>query len=360
MPHLTIGQSGLFALIAALAVIASIIAVDTAIAGEALGFAGTDLRINARQMEDGRVQFALQQRVSGENQRGFTLVYDKWRDREIPNRSRFPAGEERTAWLYSSPVAISVNRNMPWNWLGAPEFDARIAARRLDDGRIEFGLQVRNFAQLDWSKVHLPESRFMPASLGHSRWLNSSSLTLSSLLPTVPAALPVSRRAVVRHGDLDGWSYNGLEPTLYYGTEVDPLDDGHQTWVIMRAQTDSVLYKTLRLQVSCNDGYFDVWLWEDNLPYVGVDRNGNRFVPVSFRFDGNAVVHSERWYLREGNGDAIAPLDDWRGFGRSLRDADKLVIRVWFRSHTLTATFEGLQAMWNTPVQPNLEYCGRY
>ena len=54
----------------------------------------------------------------------------------------------------------------------------RIGAQRLDDGRTEFALQVRE--ESSWSEFVLPSSRYFPATARVDRWLNSSVLTLKS------------------------------------------------------------------------------------------------------------------------------------------------------------------------------------
>ena len=56
-----------------------------------------EVRITARQLEDGRVEFALQQRVDGE-----------WGERILPSSRFFPADVGHNRWLNSSPVTVSV------------------------------------------------------------------------------------------------------------------------------------------------------------------------------------------------------------------------------------------------------------
>ena len=54
--------------------------------------------------------------------------------------------------------------------------EVRIAAMRLEDGRIEFALQQRDAAG-SWGERILPDRRFFPAT-GSGRWLTSSSLAV--------------------------------------------------------------------------------------------------------------------------------------------------------------------------------------
>lgn len=56
-----------------------------------------EVRITARQLEDGRVEFALQQRVDGE-----------WGERQLPRSRFFPADAQVGRWLNSTPLTVEV------------------------------------------------------------------------------------------------------------------------------------------------------------------------------------------------------------------------------------------------------------
>ena len=75
----------------------------------------------------------------------------------------------------------------------------RIAARRHADGRVEFGLQHQ---QLDnsWSSTMLPTQRFFPADARVGRWLRSSPVTITTTTPTTPTA-PVEDQVVALDRD---------------------------------------------------------------------------------------------------------------------------------------------------------------
>lgn len=55
--------------------------------------------------------------------------------------------------------------------------EVRVNVRRLDDGRVEVGLQQRD--DTGWGQRQLPRFRFMPADAETGRWLNSSPLSVS-------------------------------------------------------------------------------------------------------------------------------------------------------------------------------------
>ena len=70
----------------------------------------------------------------------------------------------------AAPAAAQDNQN---------DTTARIVARKINDGRIEFGLQVSQGTG-SWSEPQLPARRFFPANAQEGRWLTSSPLTLTS------------------------------------------------------------------------------------------------------------------------------------------------------------------------------------
>ena len=118
--------------------------------------ATSDMRIAARNMLDGRVEFTIQQRAADAS----------WGERLLP-RARFLAADvEVGRWLYSSAVGVTV---------GDDSLDLRIAARRLADGRVEFAVQRRT-ADGSWSGLLLPSARFLPVESELGRWRASSAV----------------------------------------------------------------------------------------------------------------------------------------------------------------------------------------
>ena len=128
--------------------------------------AGDEVRIVARKLDNGKIEFGLQQQQSD----------DSWGDRLRPTRRFFPASARAGRWLQSSPVTLAV--------AAAPEdfsedVSVRIVARRLDDDRVEFGLQQRA-GDGTWDEPLLPARRFFPADTAVGRWLVSSPQDLSA------------------------------------------------------------------------------------------------------------------------------------------------------------------------------------
>lgn len=306
-------------------------------------------RINARPLNDGRIEFAFQL----ESQAGDLMEEEvdtpaEWGERLLPRGRNFPSEPSIGTWLSSRPSIL------------VGEVETRIRARRHEDGRTEFALQQMLDGE-NWGENILPSGRFLSADHRTShidRWLNSSVVALSTVIVipevVVPPGVPIVAEAVLEYADLDGWAFNGNEPSFYYGVRQDPLDDTYDTWVIKVANTDDDLYDTIRLQISCYAGEFQVFFWEDSLPYQRRDYS----VSVSYRFDDGDVT-TERWSHYSGSDDGILTNDD-DTFAQRMRNANRLVIRAAFYERTLTATFQGVSQMFRTRVQPNIEYCGHY
>ncbi|MCY3806190.1 MAG: RCC1 domain-containing protein [bacterium] len=67
--------------------------------------------------------------------------------------------------------------------------EVRITARRLADGRVEFGVQQRATSNDAWGQRQLPRARFFPTEATVGRWLNSSPLQVNdSQTGTITAA----------------------------------------------------------------------------------------------------------------------------------------------------------------------------
>ena len=119
------------------------------------------MRIAARRLSSGRVEFALQHQ----------LADGQWSQRLLPASRLFPTGAQVDRWLVSTPVAVTVDP-------ASVGTEVRITARKLVDGRIEFGLQGR---QTDggWGHRVLPSRRFLATTSQVGSWLVSAPVTLT-------------------------------------------------------------------------------------------------------------------------------------------------------------------------------------
>ena len=111
----------------------------------------TEARIAARVLADGRIEMALQQREAGE----------AW-GALLPAGVRFLRPFAETGrWLVSVPVGLAAegsDRGPSGGGLSPDPHEVRIAARRLDNGRIEFALDQRGAGGV-WSERSLPRAR---------------------------------------------------------------------------------------------------------------------------------------------------------------------------------------------------------
>ena len=122
-----------------------------------------ELRVIARRLDNGRTEFGLRVPVAGAD--------EETRD-VLPTRRFFPASANVGQWLRSSETDLGGG------------YSARVIARLLADGRIEFGVLAiePEAAEL------LPQRRFFPAQISHERWLVSSEVTLPT--PDLMTPLP--------------------------------------------------------------------------------------------------------------------------------------------------------------------------
>ena len=114
----------------------------------------------ARRVDDGRVEFGLQERAGAES----------WGSRLSPSKRFFPVDVAVDKWLVSSPVSVSGGV-------------VRIVARRVDDGRVEFGLQERAGAE-SWGSRMSPSKRFFPVDVAVDKWLVSSPVSVGGVATT--------------------------------------------------------------------------------------------------------------------------------------------------------------------------------
>ena len=123
-----------------------------------------EVRVAAQRLADGRVEFAVQQRIDG-----------AWGERRQPRARYLPDAARAERWYDSSEVDLAGGAQL------------RVAARRLNDGRIEFAVQQR--VDGAWGERLLPTSRYMPANAPLARWLHSSAVALAALTADPSAML---------------------------------------------------------------------------------------------------------------------------------------------------------------------------
>ena len=119
------GTSLICVALAALLAVLGTAVMSSAVAAQT-GGGSDEVRIVARKLSDDRIEFGLQQRQ----------VDDSWGDRRLPSARFFPADVAVGRWLRSSPLTVSVAATANSS---ARDVVVRIVARKVADGRVEFG-----------------------------------------------------------------------------------------------------------------------------------------------------------------------------------------------------------------------------
>ncbi len=317
---------------AALAVLLIIAAAGSAtMVAQAQSGGEVEIRITAQRLEDGRTEFALQQRDG-----------DGWSDRIAP-RSRFlPAEPPVDRWLVSTPVTVAAPVEQTQS---GGEFEVRITAQRLEDGRTEFALQQREGD--GWSERVAPRSRFLPAEPPVDRWLVSTPVTITApALTATPAPMlmpPVVVRSVSRIGETNYWA------------APDSLTDRVQTKISTRADASALVVEcsdlngdgiTQRLSVWILDFEGDELEWLEDRPFPNT--------PATHRLDDDDAV-VQVWGMPTLKNQVRLYDSAARDFVESMRGKELLRVRLaqGFEIHSFN-----IAHLFDTPVQANIDKCG--
>ena len=158
------------ALAALLAVLGTAV-MSSAVAAQGDGAASDEVRIVARKLADDRIEFGLQQRQGD----------DSWGDRRLPSARFFPADVAVGRWLRSSPLTVSVAATSSSS---ATDVVVRIVARKIADGRVEFGLR-KLLTGDTYGGTLSPRARMFPTTARVGNWLQSTPI---SVITTQPAS----------------------------------------------------------------------------------------------------------------------------------------------------------------------------
>ena len=119
-----------------------------------------EVRLAARPLASGSVEFGLQERNGGGN----------WRERLLPRLRFLQTDSEVGRWRVSSAIEVGEDDTAR---------TVRIAARRIASGRVEFALVIRN-EDGSWSARLLPRARILPSDSATGRWRYSTPLVIGS------------------------------------------------------------------------------------------------------------------------------------------------------------------------------------
>ena len=314
----------------------AILALLVALAGS-IALAAADgeaeVRISARQLEDGRVEFGLQQRVDG-----------RWGERVLPRSRYFPADATINRWLNSTPMAVSVADadDLAEGPQTSNSVEVRITARQLGDRRVEFALQQR--VDGEWGDRILTPSRYFPPTARVNRWLNSTSMTVGVASTGGPTASVTPQTLNIRTQIGEGVTPGGA----VWDVSLDDFTDERLVYVISPTESSSSIYEP-RLWFRCSEngtvlhaGFFDLPVSDINDRYT-----------ATIRWD-SLTAQTDR--LRE-RGDRMHIFNNPTAYRRNVANHDMLRVRFAGYSTTVTATID-VSAIRDAPIWPNILACG--
>ena len=327
----------------------AILALLAALAGS-IALAATDgeveVRITARQLADGRVEFALQQRVEGE-----------WSDRILPRSRFFPVHVGHNLWLYSAPLTVSASvagdlSEEPTTSVASQtssedeSVEVRITARQLEDERVEFALQQR--VDGEWGGRILPPSRFFPADAAINRWLNSTPMIVSVAgagdLTEEPTTSARPRTPAIRTQVGEGVTPVGA----VWSVQLDDFTDERLAFVASPTESSSSIYEP-RLTFGCGKNGTVLLAMLVDLPVSDIN---DRYT-VTIRWDSLAA----RTFSTYEHGNRAYLVDNPALYRRNVINHDMLRVRFKGYSDSVTATID-VSAMRNAPTWPNILACG--
>ena len=230
--------------------------------------------------------------------------------------------------------------------------EVRINARQMEDGRVEFALQQRVGGE--WQERILPRSRYFPAG-SDGRWLNSSPLTVSA----AESEAPVARGSYTPQRVAEGWNDDN---TIGWGTAA--TSDGLRSLLIVTGETDDGTFDEAILYIACNHDDPDAkvfafvrtfysfsyseptWHSSFDSDRIGNWRLGTTYDPQSIKGD-TARISDVAAYIAH---------DSLLGSAQALGWLSVTI--PTYGSQWNTAWFD-LGGAWGTPIQRNLENCGR-
>lgn len=140
-----------------------------------------------------------------------------------------------------------------------------------------------------------------------------------------------------------------------YSVVQDPIDDALTTFVgVIDSEADQFAFEPATLIIGCFEGQFAVLV--SGMPFTLLENE----LDVEYRFD-EETAFADKWLIVDDGGfDTAVAAPNPREFAARLRAADTLVVRGTSNTEdTATAQFK-LAGLFETPVQPNLDYCGEY
>lgn len=130
---------------------------------------------------------------------------------------------QRILYLLVGLIVGAIATSVVWATTGGTA-EVRIAARLLDDGRFEVGLQHRDAEAVDWSDIQRPDQRYLAPDAERNQWRLSSPLTVEIAAPDT--AVQDLEPLVAPDAPEDGDQADTIEaPLIDAITQADEAED---------------------------------------------------------------------------------------------------------------------------------------
>jgi len=231
--------------------------------------------------------------------------------------------------------------------------DVRIAAQRLEDGEVRFGLRVRDGSG-GWVEPVTPRAhRFDPASVSAGRWLVSSPLTLEvdgaghGRLARSDQFEPSPGGEVELVSGMDGWA-GDAHYSAYHSEDGDLV-----TSVSMYSTSVGTPDGELRTTITCQEGEISVRI--GGLPRILGGGSPTQLVPMAWSAD-TGTRHSEGWPVASADaGLELVPNTESRLAEALLGPGSHLALAIG-TTPELTTKID-LGALRALPIYDNLRHC---
>ena len=288
---------------------------------------GIAVRVAAERLDDGRFEIGVQQRAEG----------DSWGEISWP-ANRFPAPDAATGETrYISPTSM----------------DVRIAAQRMEDGSVRFGLRVRDGSGGWLEPVTARLHRFDPANTSTGRWLVSSRLTLE--IDDAGSARMVRSDQIKASpgGDVelvsgqDGWS--GDSHYSAYHDEGGDLVTIVSTYSVSVGTPDGELMTT----ITCQNG--EISLRFGNLPSDLGNGAATQQVPATWSVDNGTSRSESLRVTTTATALELEPIAGSRLADALLGHGSQLALAIGATPELLSNI--NLDELRTLPVYSNLRHC---
>ena len=278
-----------------------------------------EVRISARRLDDGRTEFALQQRTDGD-----------WAERILPSSRYFPANPSSDRWLNSSPLTVETEARE------SSGEDSTATSEELEEARAEAAAAKEALAEANaaLARYTAPILR----DIGTNRYDEGRIVTSVSTTEL---------------------NKSGIEELA---TTIRVYEDGDHQFGD----------QPLELVISCRLGSLRHWLGPLTIPSAK-DEWGSEVLDITYSLAGDVGTHesirtgTERKYTYDaevfpefgGRQGIIVDVPSYLPPAIRLAESLEVTISGDAEGGSVTATFS-LDGVWDTPVQPNIDRCGEY